>query len=653
MAASQHAPQLRQQLKTLFDSFDAQGKGLSLTEFKELTSSLGKNLPTAELRQLFEDADVNDSGRISFPEFFEAWTVGAVSDEEGLLANLQERAEDAFLDRDYVVAVQLFADAAKLDPDNPDLQASLALARSMLARNITKPAKPPPGPPPPPHGTEGAEREEQEQEEEEAEEEDAELTRAVSKIQNWTRARQVRMVVRMTASFKRRRDAREEDVAALRRLPTALGAEIKAQAGPNDGGDQNAMQAPPGSAATLRKPNVLASLALAVLSALGFGGWAKTRRFMPSGILAIVAAAAGAFAYLAKGAPTVGSAALGGAAEAVRSGTRGVHTVTLGLHKVAQHLDDKATESKERHAEREAAKLAAEQEAAAVRIQALQRGKLGRKAYAEAYARSAPPGTSKAAAMVAADKAAGGGLAMSALLDAGEDIEEIFDRLDTDKSGKLDFNELKKLVEQSGNEDITEADLRAMLAAGDKDGDGTLDKKEIVGMMQRHADDIAALSAEVAALKARFDTRGEVGEAARAAHEAAMKIAPGYVAKGWRREESKRTQAIPGASVYRKLTAKVVKDAVEPFKTRGVVEGVPPMTLAMIVTEKLSDIKLKSKAGGECKVLRHLDWQTSVWYERDKYPWPLGAIAKAHTLFRYDTYDTLLLRFAFQRKRTI
>jgi hypothetical protein len=83
------------------------------------------------------------------------------------------------------------------------------------------------------------------------------------------------------------------------------------------------------------------------------------------------------------------------------------------------------------------------------------------------------------------------------------------------------------------------------------------------------------------------------------------------------------------------------------------VEGVPPMTLAMIVTEKLSDIKLKSKAGGECKVLRHLDWQTSVWYERDKYPWPLGAIAKAHTLFRYDTYDTLLLRFAFQRNRTI
>jgi len=32
------------------------------------------------------------------------------------------------------------------------------------------------------------------------------------------------------------------------------------------------------------------------------------------------------------------------------------------------------------------------------------------------------------------------------------------------------------------------------------------------------------------------------------------------------------------------------------------------MTLAMIVTEKLSDIKGKTKAGGQCKVLRHLDW---------------------------------------------
>ena len=105
MAASQHAPQLRQQLKTLFDSFDAQGKGLSLTEFKELTSSLGKNLPTAELRQLFEDADVNDSGRISFPEFFEALgrcADAAVSTEGASLgeklatffAKLEEKVDD-------------------------------------------------------------------------------------------------------------------------------------------------------------------------------------------------------------------------------------------------------------------------------------------------------------------------------------------------------------------------------------------------------------------------------------------------------------------------------------------------------------------------------------------------------------------------------
>ena len=33
---------------------------------------------------------------------------------------------------------------------------------------------------------------------------------------------------------------------------------------------------------------------------------------------------------------------------------------------------------------------------------------------------------------------------------------------------------------------------------------------------------------------------------------------------------------------------------------------------------------MKPEAGGECRVLRHLDWQTTVWYERDRYPRPLA-----------------------------
>ena len=46
-------------------------------------------------------------------------------------------------------------------------------------------------------------------------------------------------------------------------------------------------------------------------------------------------------------------------------------------------------------------------------------------------------------------------MASSVLLGAGGGIEEIFDRLDTDESGKLDFYELQRLVQASG-ENITD-----------------------------------------------------------------------------------------------------------------------------------------------------------------------------------------------------
>jgi hypothetical protein len=32
---------------------------------------------------------------------------------------------------------------------------------------------------------------------------------------------------------------------------------------------------------------------------------------------------------------------------------------------------------------------------------------------------------------------------------------------------------------------------------------------------------------------------------------------------------------------------------------------------------------LRYAAEDECRIVQQLDWQTAVWYERDKYPWPL------------------------------
>ncbi len=91
-----------------------------------------------------------------------------------------------------------------------------------------------------------------------------------------------------------------------------------------------------------------------------------------------------------------------------------------------------------------------------------------------------------------------------------------------------------------------------------------------------------------------FDTSGEIGVVARAACTAAMRIAPAYAADGWQRQHDHADQtATPGVKIFRKAAAVVVRNATSsPFKAIGRVAGVEPMTLAMLVTEKLSDIKV-------------------------------------------------------------
>lgn len=97
----------------------------------------------------------------------------------------------------------------------------------------------------------------------------------------------------------------------------------------------------------------------------------------------------------------------------------------------------------------------------------------------------------------------------------------------------------------------------------------------------------------------RFDATGEIGVVARAAYQAAMHIAPAYAADGWRCQNANAVQTIsPGVTVYRKASAAVVRNTTtHPFKATGRVVGVEPMTLAMMLTEKLSDIKVRSPPG--------------------------------------------------------
>jgi hypothetical protein len=97
----------------------------------------------------------------------------------------------------------------------------------------------------------------------------------------------------------------------------------------------------------------------------------------------------------------------------------------------------------------------------------------------------------------------------------------------------------------------------------------------------------------------RFDATGEIGVVARAAYQAAMHIAPAYAADGWQCQNANAAQMIPpGVTVYRKASAAVVRNTTtHPFKATGRVVGVEPMTLAMMLTEKLSDVKVRSPPG--------------------------------------------------------
>ena len=76
-----------------------------------------------------------------------------------------------------------------------------------------------------------------------------------------------------------------------------------------------------------------------------------------------------------------------------------------------------------------------------------------------------------------------------------------------------------------------------------------------------------------------------------------MRIAPTYAAEGWRCQNASAV-ATPGVKIYRKASANVVRNATTtPFKAVGRVVGVAPMTLAMMVTEKLSDLKVRNRSG--------------------------------------------------------
>ena len=62
--------------------------------------------------------------------------------------------------------------------------------------------------------------------------------------------------------------------------------------------------------------------------------------------------------------------------------------------------------------------------------------------------------------------------------------EEAFKIFDLNGDGRIDFMELRKVLDHIGEERLTDDDVRGMIRDADLNQDGTIDREEFVRMMQ-------------------------------------------------------------------------------------------------------------------------------------------------------------------------
>uniref|UniRef100_A0A0E0JTR2 EF-hand domain-containing protein n=1 Tax=Oryza punctata TaxID=4537 RepID=A0A0E0JTR2_ORYPU len=73
---------------------------------------------------------------------------------------------------------------------------------------------------------------------------------------------------------------------------------------------------------------------------------------------------------------------------------------------------------------------------------------------------------------------------------ASSEFRRVFTSFDPDVNGKISATELRLCVKASLSEDMSEDEVRALMASADTDGDGLLDKEESVRLVtEMEADD--------------------------------------------------------------------------------------------------------------------------------------------------------------------
>ena len=68
--------------------------------------------------------------------------------------------------------------------------------------------------------------------------------------------------------------------------------------------------------------------------------------------------------------------------------------------------------------------------------------------------------------------------------DAHEEIQKAFRLFDSDDTGKISFQNLKRVARELG-ESLSDDELREMIEEADLNGDGEVDEKEFLRIMQK------------------------------------------------------------------------------------------------------------------------------------------------------------------------
>lgn len=87
-------------------------------------------------------------------------------------------------------------------------------------------------------------------------------------------------------------------------------------------------------------------------------------------------------------------------------------------------------------------------------------------------------------------------------------FHEAFDRVDTNKDGKISVQELGEVMTQMGK-NLSEEELKAVIAGVDSDGDGAINFEEFMGAMEKVKSPSRGNEQELRAVFSVFDQNGD------------------------------------------------------------------------------------------------------------------------------------------------